>query len=74
MSSEQGSPSVLPTLTGAETQEYPLQGGDSELSFPSFFFSSPAHCGQFLDFLQQDTHSRWKRSPYKPWTHPVPAS
>lgn len=34
MSSEQGSPSVLPTLTGAETQERPLQGGDGELSFP----------------------------------------
>lgn len=35
MSSEQGSPSVLPTLTGAETQEHPLQGGDGELSFPA---------------------------------------
>lgn len=34
MSSEQGSPSVLPTLTGAETREHPLQGGDGELSFP----------------------------------------
>lgn len=41
MSSEQGSPSILSTLTGAETQKYPLQGSDGELSFPmlaSLFF------------------------------------
>lgn len=56
MSSEQGSPSVLPTLTGAETREHPLQGGDGELSFPmlaSPLFFPQLTVGSFCSFCDR---------------------